>query len=127
MIYDFTGVAYLPEPVRWTVHGRRPIYDSPWVSLDLVDVEPVGGQRYEHHVVVVPYEAVCVIVQDPERGILLLYRHRFITDTAGFEVPAGGIDPGESVADAARREVLEETGGPSPPPMSSPVGTPRTA
>jgi len=25
--------------MQWTVHGRRTIYDSPWMSLDLVDVE----------------------------------------------------------------------------------------
>jgi 8-oxo-dGTP pyrophosphatase MutT (NUDIX family) len=96
--------------VRWTIHGRRPIYDSRWVCLELVDVEPAGGKRYEHHVVVIPYEAVCVVVHHPERGVLLLYRHRFITETAGFELPAGGVDQGESIADAAAREVLEETG-----------------
>lgn len=41
---------------------------------------------------------------------LLLWRHRFITDTWGWEVPAGRIDPGEVPAEAAAREVLEETG-----------------
>lgn len=116
MIHDYPGMANLPEPVRWTVHGRRPIYDSKWVSLELVDVEPAGGDRYEHHVVTVPYEAVSVVVHHPDRGVLLLYRHRFITDTAGFELPAGGIEPGEPVADAAVREVLEETGWAVSPP-----------
>jgi 8-oxo-dGTP pyrophosphatase MutT (NUDIX family) len=110
MIHQYTGLSDLPEPSRWTVHGRRPIYQNRWVSLDLVDVEPIGGNRYEHHLVIIPYEAVCVVVQHPERGVLLLYRHRFITDTAGFELPAGGINEGESVVDAAAREVLEETG-----------------
>jgi 8-oxo-dGTP pyrophosphatase MutT (NUDIX family) len=42
--------------------------------------------------------------------VLLLYRHRFITDSWGWEVPAGGVDPDESLPDAAAREVLEETG-----------------
>ena len=32
----------------------------------------------------------------PRRGVLLLWRHRFTTDTWGWEVPAGRIDPGES-------------------------------
>jgi 8-oxo-dGTP pyrophosphatase MutT (NUDIX family) len=110
LIHHYTGTADLPEPVRWTVHGRQPIYESRWVSLDLIDVEPAGGERYDHHVVGIPYEAVSVVVRHPDHGVLLLYRHRFITDTAGFELPAGGIDQGESVADAATREVLEETG-----------------
>jgi 8-oxo-dGTP pyrophosphatase MutT (NUDIX family) len=110
VIHEFAGTANLPDPERWTVHGRRPIYDSRWVSLELVDVEPPNGERYEHHVVVIPYDAVCVVVHHPDRGILLLYRHRFITDTAGFELPAGGINQGESAAQAAAREVLEETG-----------------
>ena len=37
--------------MQWTVHGRRTIYDSPWISLDLVDVEQPDGKRYEQHVV----------------------------------------------------------------------------
>jgi 8-oxo-dGTP pyrophosphatase MutT (NUDIX family) len=110
VIHEYTGADDLPAPGRWTVHGRRPIYESRWVSLALMDVEPVGGERYEHHVVGVPYEAVSVVVHHPERGVLLLYRHRFITDTAGFELPAGGVNRHEPIEVAAAREVLEETG-----------------
>jgi 8-oxo-dGTP pyrophosphatase MutT (NUDIX family) len=33
-----------------------------------------------------------------------------IPDTWGWEVPAGVVDDGEEVGEAARREVLEETG-----------------
>ncbi len=40
----------------------------------------------------------------------MLWRHRFITDTWGWEIPAGRVDPGEDLAAAASREVLEETG-----------------
>lgn len=96
--------------MRWTVHGERSIYASPWVELALVDVEVPGGERFEHHVVRVPSQAVGTIVTDEARGVLLLWRHRFITDTWGWEIPAGGVDPGEALEDAARREVLEETG-----------------
>jgi 8-oxo-dGTP pyrophosphatase MutT (NUDIX family) len=42
--------------------------------------------------------------------VLLLWRHRFITDTWGWEIPAGRIEPGETPEDAAARETLEETG-----------------
>jgi 8-oxo-dGTP pyrophosphatase MutT (NUDIX family) len=47
---------------------------------------------------------------DPERGVLLLWRHRFITDTWGWEIPGGRAEEGESLEVAAAREGLEETG-----------------
>ena len=75
----------------------------------MVDVEVPGGPRFDHHVVRFPNKAAGTIVHD-ERGVLLLWRHRFITDTWGWELPAGRIDPGETPAEAAHREVLEETG-----------------
>ena len=96
--------------MRWTVFGERTIYDSPWVRLGLVDVEVPGHGRFEHHVVRVPNEAAGTVVHDPARGLLLLWRHRFITDTWGWEIPAGRIDPGETPEVAASRETLEETG-----------------
>jgi len=96
--------------VRWIVHGERAVYSSEWVGLRLADVEIPGGSRFEHHVVRVPREAAGCVVHDPDRGVLLLWRHRFITDTWGWEIPAGAVDDGESPAEAAGREVLEETG-----------------
>jgi 8-oxo-dGTP pyrophosphatase MutT (NUDIX family) len=104
--------------VRWTVHGERPIYTSEWVTLTLVDVEvPAVGERpahrFEHHVVRADRPAAGTVVVDEVDGttcVLLLWRHRFITDTWGWEIPAGGVDAGESPIEAARREVLEETG-----------------
>lgn len=95
--------------MRWTVHGERSIYTSDWVNLTLVDVELPSGARFDHHVVRMPAEAAGTVVAD-ERGVLLLWRHRFTTDTWGWEVPAGRVDDGETPAQAAARETLEETG-----------------
>lgn len=96
--------------MRWTVHGERSLYESDWVRLVLTDVEIPDGERFEHHVVRMPNKAAGAVVHDPDRGVLLLWRHRFITDTWGWEIPAGGIDPGETPAEAAARETVEETG-----------------
>jgi 8-oxo-dGTP pyrophosphatase MutT (NUDIX family) len=96
--------------VRWTVHGERSVYESDWVRLCLVDVEVPGLERFEHHVVRVPFEAAGNVVHDAERGVLLLWRHRFITDTWGWEIPAGRVEDGESPEEAAVRETVEETG-----------------
>jgi 8-oxo-dGTP pyrophosphatase MutT (NUDIX family) len=96
--------------VRWTVHGERPLYESDWVSLTLADVELPDGQRFGHHVVRFPSGASGLVITDPERGILLLHRHRFVVDSWGWEIPGGRIDEPETPAQTAAREALEETG-----------------
>ena len=96
--------------MEWIQHGERSPYDSDWVSPRLVDVEVPGGPRFDHHVTRLPRPAAGVVFADVERGVLLLWRHRFITGTWGWEVPAGGVDVGEGPAQAAARKVLEETG-----------------
>ncbi|HUZ86759.1 MAG TPA: NUDIX hydrolase [Candidatus Baltobacterales bacterium] len=95
--------------MRWIVHGERSVYESPWVSLALVDVEVPGGARFEHHVVRMPSEACGVVVHDQGR-VLLIHRHRFITDSTGWEIPAGRVEAGEDPIQGAERETLEETG-----------------
>ena len=96
--------------MRWTVHGERRIYDSEWISLALTDVELPSGPRFEHHVIRMPADAAGTVIDHPDRGVLLLWRHRFITDTWGWEIPAGRIDEGETAASAAHREAIEESG-----------------
>jgi 8-oxo-dGTP pyrophosphatase MutT (NUDIX family) len=96
--------------MRWTVHGERSVYESDWIRLVLTDVEIPHGERFEHHVVRMPRMAAGTVVHDPDRGVLLLWRHRFITDSWGWEIPAGGIEAGETPEAAATRETVEETG-----------------
>ncbi len=96
--------------MRWTVHGERALYESEWMTLTLVDVELPSGKRFEHHVLRIPDEAAAAVVFDPNRGVLMLWRHRFVTDSSGWELPAGRLDAGETPEQAAARETLEETG-----------------
>jgi 8-oxo-dGTP pyrophosphatase MutT (NUDIX family) len=96
--------------MEWTVHGERWVYDNEWMRVALVDVELPSGARFEHHVLRMPAQASGVVVDDPDRGVLLLWRHRFITDTWGWELPAGRVDLGETPIEAGARETLEETG-----------------
>ncbi|WP_434450305.1 NUDIX hydrolase [Lentzea sp. E54] len=94
---------------QWTVHGTRRIYESEWMSVDLDDVEVPQGDRFEHHVVRLPYPSTAVVVVDDDK-VLLMWRHRFTTDSWGWEIPAGRLEAGETAEDAAVRETEEETG-----------------
>ena len=96
--------------MQWMVHGERPLYQSPWLSLVLTTVEPPGTEPFEHHVVRYPGPAAGVVVCVPQRGVLLMWRHRFTTDTWGWEIPAGRVEAGEDPIVAAARETEEETG-----------------
>ena len=96
--------------MRWKVHGRRTMYESDWVNVYLDDVELPDHSRLEHHVLEFPKGSVGAVVVNDHGQILLLRRHRFITDSWGWEVPAGWIEPGEDPESAIKREIEEETG-----------------
>lgn len=96
--------------MKWTEHGRRSVYESDWVRVELADVEIPGGPRFEHHVLAMPRTSNTAVVTDADGRILLIYRHRFIADAWGWEVPGGWGDPGEEPAETIRREIEEETG-----------------
>ena len=94
--------------MRWTVHSEKPLYQDEWLDIRIADVELPDGRHLQHRMIRTPPGAGCVIVQD-ER-VLLLWRHRFITGSQGWEIPIGKIEPGEDAAAAAAREAEEETG-----------------
>lgn len=95
---------------EWITHSTiRNVYSSWWMSLRIDDVEKPDGTHTEHEVVRGP-DAAGMVVLHPEQGILMIWRHRFLPDTWGWEIPGGAIDAGELPEDAARREFLEETG-----------------
>jgi ADP-ribose pyrophosphatase len=57
-----------------------------------------------------PAESVAAFAITPEREVVLARQYRPGPDAVLDELPGGVVDPGEHAADAAARELLEETG-----------------
>ncbi|WP_433323440.1 NUDIX hydrolase [Spirillospora sp. CA-294931] len=95
--------------MRWTLHGERSVYDSPWLTVRLADVELPDGRRFDHHLVRTRPAAGVAAIDERDR-VLMIWRHRFITDRWGWEIPGGRVEDGEEPGEAAARELVEETG-----------------
>lgn len=95
---------------RWKVHGERSLHESDTVRLGLADVELTDGTRIDHYVIRIPFDVVSLVLSDDAGRLLLLWRHRFITNQWLWDVPAGKVAPGEAPADAAARASVEEAG-----------------
>ena len=91
--------------------SREVIYESSWMNLYADKVAfPQGRIIDRHYFLDFKKEAVAVLVENDDGQILMIEAYRYTTDTIEWEIPAGGIEKGESVLEAARREVIEETG-----------------
>jgi 8-oxo-dGTP pyrophosphatase MutT (NUDIX family) len=95
--------------VEWKNLGEKLVYENRWFKVNLADVELPNGRHLDHFLIRQRGVALATAVND-RNEVLLLWRHRFITDTWGYELPAGVVDDGETVEQAAAREMLEETG-----------------
>ena len=91
--------------------GRKVIYESPWVNLYLDAVRfPNGRVIEEYHLLDFPNAAVSAVVENAQGAVAFVQVWRYTTGRADWELPAGGLEAGETPLEAAEREVREETG-----------------
>lgn len=91
------------------VLATRRVYEGKVLSLDVDEVEEPGGVRAVREVVRHRGSVAALPIRDDGR-LVLVRQYRYPVDARVWELPAGRLDPGESVEDAARRELEEEVG-----------------
>ena len=85
------------------------VYDNNWICVHKDEVEFSDGAVREYGVVRHHSRSVVVVVESNGK-FLFVNANRYVTNSKSLEMPSGIIEAGESAADAAYREVLEETG-----------------
>jgi ADP-ribose pyrophosphatase len=91
--------------------NRQVIYQSRWVNLFVDQVRfPNGVVIDQHHLLDFGRGAVMAVVQDQAGKYLMVKQCRYTTGRSEWEFPAGAMQDGEEVIQAARREIMEETG-----------------
>jgi ADP-ribose pyrophosphatase len=85
------------------------VYEGRAVKLRVDTVRMPGGRQTTREIVE-HSDCVAVIALDDEAHILLVEQFRKSVEKELLEIPAGGIEPGETPEDCVRREMREETG-----------------
>ncbi len=97
-------------PKPWSTQSSRPIYENKWMRLR-EDIAQLPDGRTTIYGVVTFGDCVGVLPFVDAGHVVLCRQYRYIFgENHRWEMPTGGIKPGETPEQAALRELQEEVG-----------------
>lgn len=98
------------EENPWKIISAKQVYDNPWISVTAYDVINPSGGNGIYGKVHFKNRAIGIVALDEHNQLFLVGQYRFVLDRYSWELPEGGGPLDETPLDAAKRELLEETG-----------------
>ena len=93
----------------WKTRTSRAVYENPWMRLR-EDIAELPDGRTTIYGVVQCKPAVGVLPFLDDDTVVLVGQYRYVFGEFSWEMPTGGVHPGESIESAAQRELTEEAG-----------------
>jgi 8-oxo-dGTP pyrophosphatase MutT (NUDIX family) len=94
----------------WKTLTNKTVYENPWIKVEHRDVLTPAGTDGIYGIVHFKNRAVGVIPLDENRNTWLVGQYRYALSEYSWEIPEGGAPIEESMLEAAKRELKEETG-----------------
>jgi ADP-ribose pyrophosphatase len=95
----------------WTVLDSRDLVDAdPFLKLRVETVELPDGRRIDDYYQLDMPSFACIFAETADGRIVVYRQYRHGPRRVGLVFPGGHLSPGEDPLDAAKRELLEETG-----------------
>ncbi len=98
------------DDLCWTLLGREVMFEDRWMGMDACRYALPGGREIGPYYVSHPHQWAAVIPILPSGELVMVAQYRCGVARVTWEFPAGNIDPQEVPAEAAVRELFEETG-----------------
>jgi ADP-ribose pyrophosphatase len=93
----------------WKTTATRPVYENRWIKVR-EDVAELPDGRTTIYGVVECAECVGVLPLVEKDTVLLVGQYRYVARDFYWEIPTGAQHPGETLEQAAQRELTEEAG-----------------
>lgn len=99
-----------PTHNPWQITGEQEKYDNKWINVTEYQVINPSGNPGIYGKVHFKNRAIGVIALDDNLNTYLVGQYRFVLNQYSWEIPEGGGPLDEDPLDAAKRELIEETG-----------------
>jgi 8-oxo-dGTP pyrophosphatase MutT (NUDIX family) len=100
----------MSDEEHWQRLDRKIVYDSKFLKVYEDKVRLSNGKEIDDYTVVEKPSVVMVVATDVKSNVIILREYKYAADETMLVLPAGHKKSDEEPVDAAKRELLEETG-----------------